>query len=116
MEGDRTGLLIMGREYSYLAVMRTAGGLQLVRPKNRIGDLKTKSVFLRVSMSDGICEFSYSMDGKNFSPAGETFAAKPGVWIGAKVGLFSVGQGYADYDWFRFAPLAQSAQTPARAR
>ena len=79
-------------------------------------DLKTKSVFLRVSMSDGICEFSYSTDGNNFSPAGEPFVAKPGVWIGAKVGLFSLGQGYAEYDWFRFAPHAQSAQTPARAQ
>jgi hypothetical protein len=53
MEGDRSGLLIMGREYSYLAMVRTAGGLQLVRPKNTIHELKTKSVFLRVSMNDG---------------------------------------------------------------
>jgi len=116
MEGDRSGLLIMGREYSYLAIAGTAGGLRLVRPDKTIRELKNKSVFLRVSMSDGICEFSYSTDGKNFSPAGEPFTAKPGVWIGAKVGLFSLGHGYADYDWFRFAPLAQSAQTPARAR
>ena len=116
MEGDRSGLLMMGREYSYLAIAGTAGGLRLVRPDKTIRELKNKSVFLRVSMSDGICEFSYSTDGKNFSPAGEPFTAKPGVWIGAKVGLFSLGHGYVDYDWFRFAPLVQSAQTPARAR
>lgn len=114
MEGDRSGLLIMGREYSYLAIVGTANGLQLVRREKPIHDLKTKSVFLRVSMNEGTCEFSYSTDGNNFSPAGETFVAKPGVWIGAKVGLFSLGQGYAEYDWFRFAPHAQSAQTPAR--
>ena len=115
-EGSRSGLLIMGREHSYLAIVGTAGGLQLVRPEKTIRELKTKSVFLRVSMSEGICEFSYSTDGKSFTPAGETFAAKPGVWIGAKVGLFSLGQGYTEYDWFRFAPLARSAQTPGRAQ
>ena len=33
--------------------------------------------------------------------------AKPGRWIGAKVGLFALGKqpaaefGYADYDWFK---------------
>ena len=69
-------------------------------------------------MNDGVCEFSYSFDGKTFHSAGEKFVAKPGVWIGAKMGLFSVGagEGYADYDWFRFAPHEQSAQTPVRAR
>ncbi len=62
-----------------------------------------------------MCEFSYSTDGKRFEPLGESFAAKPGVWIGAKVGLFAVGaSGYADYDWFRFAPRERSAQTRAR--
>lgn len=117
-EGDRSGLLIMGREYSYLAIVRTANGFQLVRPPDVTRELKTKSVFLRVAVIDGVCEFSYSADGKNFNPLGEKFTAKPGMWIGAKVGLFSIGSknGYAEYDWFRFAPLAQSAQTPARVR
>jgi hypothetical protein len=64
---------------------------------------------------DGRCAFSYSTDGKTFAILGEPFTAKPGVWIGAKVGLFSIGagQGYADYDWFRFSPPEQSAQTRA---
>jgi beta-xylosidase len=120
--GERSGLLIMGRDYSYIAI----DGQRLVRvnyvnaieTENAVVELKRKSVFLRVSVNDGICEFSYSTDGKNFNPLGEKFTAKPGMWIGAKVGLFSIGSknGYADYDWFRIAPLAQSAQTPARAR
>jgi beta-xylosidase len=124
--GQRSGLVIMGRDYSYLAV---TGDSRLIRvvsvdaakgstdKDETIRELKTKSVFLRVSVSDGVCEFSYSLDGRTFNRAGELFTAKQGVWIGAKVGLFSVGgpgQGHADYDWFKFGPLEQSAQTRAR--
>lgn len=116
----------MGRDYSYLAV----AGRLLIRvtcldaakgiadKEEKVAELKTRSVFLRVSVNEGVCEFSYSIDGKTFHSAGEPFTAKQGVWIGAKVGLFSIGEsgrGYADYDWFRFAPPEQSAQTRARA-
>jgi hypothetical protein len=39
---------------------------------------------------------------------GNDFTAQPGVWIGAKVGLFCINpninkrNGFADFDWFRF--------------
>jgi hypothetical protein len=55
----------------------------------------------------GRCHFEYSRDGRKFRPIGESFQAKKGVWIGAKVGLFSLSPnvvpsaGYADFDWFR---------------
>ena len=122
LEGERSGLLMMGREYSYLAV----NGHELIRVSANkeavVAQLKTQSVFLRVSVDEGICEFSYSTDGRTFTPAGEKFTAKPGVWIGAKVGLFSLAPagatvfGYASYSWFRFAPLERSAQTRALAQ
>ncbi len=122
--GQRSGLLIMGRDYSYIAI----DGQRLVRltsidaakglpeTENASVPLKTKFVFLRVSVDDGTCEFSYSTNGRRFEPLGEPFTAKPGVWIGAKVGLFSIGsgRGYADFDWFRFAPPERSSQTRAR--
>jgi len=53
------------------------------------------------------CSFSFSRDGKTFVPLGQSFKARPGQWIGAKVGILAVGKtpaaemGYADYDWFR---------------
>jgi len=118
-EGERSGLLMMGRDYSYLAVTRDARGYRLVRvvcldaPKGGnekqidAVELKNSAVYFRVEMTDdGVCRFSYSFDGKTFAELGETFTAQPGMWIGAKVGLFSIGssQGYADYDWFRFGP------------
>ena len=56
---------------------------------------------------NALCVFSYSIDGKEFIQVGESFAAKKGKWIGAKVGLFAIRKGktyetgYADIDWFR---------------
>ena len=115
-EGERGGLLMMGRDYSYLAVVRSANGLRVVQvrcldaPKNtsekELGavQLKTVRVVLLVDVNEKAeCRFSYSIDGKRFEPLGETFTAQPGMWIGAKVGLFALGSGtgYADFDWVR---------------
>ncbi|HEV8168097.1 MAG TPA: glycoside hydrolase, partial [Pyrinomonadaceae bacterium] len=114
-EGERSGLLMMGRDYSYLAVVRSANGLRVVRvtcldaPKNSsekelgAAELKTSRVVLRLDVNEKAeCRFSYSIDGKRFDPLGGTFIAQPGMWIGAKVGLFAEGtNGYADFDWFR---------------
>ena len=71
--------------------------------------LQMDAVFLRVKVSspDGRCRFSYSVDGNRFESLGKELKAKPGKWIGAKVGLFAVSDmdaepgGYADFDWFR---------------
>lgn len=118
--GDKTGLLIMGLSYSYLAIEKTPSGCCLVKKTciNAEGgdkeveeqkiDCRNNSLILSVKVSEGaVCNFSYSSDGENFMPIGEAFTAKKGKWIGAKVGLFCLtkghGQkaGYADYDWFR---------------
>ena len=121
-KGERSGLLMMGRDYSYVAVHQSSAGLRIVRAtsidaakgspekEDAVEELKVTRVSLRVSVADGaVCHFSYSIDGRKFHPLGERFVARPGVWIGAKVGLFSMGpaatsrRGYADYDWFRFS-------------
>jgi beta-xylosidase len=58
------------------------------------------------------CRFSYSLDGQTFIPMGEEFVSRPGRWVGAQIGLFSIAPtgtpanvatevGYADFDWFR---------------
>lgn len=125
-EGERSGLLIMGRDYSYLAVVRSSSGLRIVRvtcvdaPKNTpekevaAAELKGTSVYLRVETADdAVCEFSYSVDGKEFASLGETFKAQPGMWIGAKIGLFSLGptSGFGAYNWFRFEPRISRMNT-----
>ena len=70
--------------------------------------LTGNNFYLRVRVEEeALCNFSYSVDGKTFSPLGESFSARQGRWIGAKVGIFAIGSGdasemgYADFDWFR---------------
>src|SRR6185503_7571196 len=75
-EGERSGLLMMGRNYSYIAVTRSAAGLRVVHvvcidaakggtEKETAAEVKSSYVYLRVSVvGDAICAFSYSVDGK----------------------------------------------------
>lgn len=119
--GEKTGLLIMGQSYSYLAVEKTQSGYRLIKmlcrnaakkdKENEQGsaDYEGDSILLRVVVSeDAVCNFSYSRDGEEFTSIGAPFTARAGRWIGAKVGLFCLTQGeqqkpgYADFDWFRF--------------
>lgn len=121
--GEKTGLVVMGRDYATLSLVRKSDGLYLVyascmnadkgatEKEQVIEKLTTKELYLRVSIAaSGQCTFSYSTDNKKFKPINEKFTAREGVWIGAKVGLFCIGQqttndaGYADVDWFRVEP------------
>ncbi len=116
----KSGLVIMGREWAFLAMTKTEEGLKLGMYTGSYfqGYDKTKCVesipvdqntcYLKVHVNDKkICTFSYRFDYTEFQPIGEAFTATTGVWIGAKVGLFSINQniseskGYADFDWFR---------------
>ena len=70
-------------------------------------------VFLRVKVAPrGVCTFSYSSDGSQYTDLGRPFTAVNDYWIGAKVGLFCdapAGRhstGHADVDWFRFEPVS----------
>jgi len=119
--GERAGLIIMGMDYSYVAMERAAGGFHLIKAAcNDANDGSKETVeseiagldefaLLRVKVNPGaVCSFSYSKDGKNFASLGKPFTARKGKWIGAKVGLFCLvsgepkESGHADFDWFRF--------------
>lgn len=137
-KGERTGLVVMGMDYAALALENTASGLTLSQvvchgadkgqPEqvNASVGLKEGTVYLRVkfgcdgrkiAQSEGghdllvTCDFSYSTDGRTFSPLGTTFQAREGKWIGTKVGTFCTRPaikandgGWADVDWFRITP------------
>lgn len=137
-KGERTGLVVMGMDYAALVLENTASGLTLSQvvchgadkgqPEqvNASVGLKEGTVYLRVKFgcdgrkivqSEGghdllvTCDFSYSTDGRTFSPLGTTFQAREGKWIGAKVGTFCTRPaikasdgGWADVDWFRITP------------
>ena len=119
--GEQTGLVVMGRSYSSLVLESTPTGVTLRQSGRQHADTKSESVdsqaialpsttvYLRASVvKGGSVRFSYSTDGSRFDSIGAVFQATPGVWIGAKVGLFAISpslqgeHGYADFDWFRF--------------
>jgi len=118
--GETFGLVMMGLDYAYVAIRRTATGYEAVQAGAKDADkgtaervvarvpLRNGVAHLRVAVSDGgQSEFSFSPDGARFTPIGERFTARQGRWIGAKVGLFALTtpgatpRGYADVDYFR---------------
>jgi len=122
-QSKKAGLLIMGNDYSYLAISKNEKGFQVQQaictnaannePEKIIAGeaISGPEVYLRVNVKapDAVCSFSFSEDGINFKPIGRSFTAKPDKWIGAKVGLFCTSRpdvrtgAYADADWFRIS-------------
>lgn len=120
LKNERTGLIIMGESYGYISLVKKEDGLFITlnncedaengKPETEevISRVTGNEMYFRVNVeAGGKYRFSYSEDGRKFKSVGKTFQARPGKWIGAKVGLFATREnksndaGYADYDWFR---------------
>ena len=113
--GERTGLVVMGRDYAAIVLENTENGLVLSQVECKKADagkpetvnestsLADATVYLKarfstdfekISKSEGgsdivvMCEFSYSTDGKRYKKLGAPFQVREGKWIGAKVGTF----------------------------
>lgn len=118
--GDKTGLIVLGKNYAYLAISKGLHGLELqygsclkadqggAEQVQNLQTLPDSTLYFRVDVAPGAqCRFSYSTDGRNFHEVPGYFQAVEGKWIGAKLGLFcrcrryTNDRGYADFDWFR---------------
>jgi beta-xylosidase len=116
---QKAGLIVMGMDYSYVAIEGIKSGFRLAKyscfnaheGKAEVQEAQTRlpgtTLLLRVKVSsEALCDFSFSIDGQRFVSIGRRFKAREGKWIGAKVGLFCVGDGrpgvgHGDFDWFR---------------
>lgn len=121
--GEEAGLMIMGRDYSYISLRKKEQGMYISQTTAFNADdgeeaeevageyTGADEVWLRVEV-DGkkgnvLAQFSYSSDGENFTEFGEAFKVREGGWIGAKMGIFAsrpfenYDSGYADFSWFR---------------
>ncbi|HET7115509.1 MAG TPA: glycoside hydrolase 43 family protein [Hanamia sp.] len=126
LENEKAGLTIMGMSYADLALKKKDGKLYLVysvcenaekgKKENEkvISEVKNGMIYLRVKVAKSKqCQFSYSFDGNQFQNIDDTFTAREGRWIGAKVGLFCTREsqtndsGYADFDWFRVESITK---------
>ena len=119
--GRQAGLVIMGSDYACLSLTSAEQGLTISQKictsadqngQEKIieeAEITHPAVYLRVKITspDAVCTFSYSLDGKEYKDLGTPFHAKPGGWVGAKIGLYCLRDyssepgGYADFDWFR---------------
>lgn len=134
-EGDKAGLIMMGWDYSYIALVKTTDGYELeqvvckdaeqrsteqtiakallknlnnIIKYNYLTKLENIELYYRVTITNGgQCVFSYSTDGKKYQLIGDTFKARQGKWIGAKMGMFVLNKtsnsqrSWIDVDWFR---------------
>jgi beta-xylosidase len=119
-DGEKAGLVVMGTDYSYISIRKENEKLILSQSvclnADREGTeielnqimLSSMTIYLRLTVAnDAMCKFSYSEDNIKFTDIENVFPAKPGKWIGAKVGLFCIGNnsiigtGFVDVDWFR---------------
>jgi beta-xylosidase len=121
---EKAGIVVMGENYAALTIKNSKEGNDVVFvtcDDAGKGDSGTETITAKVQDAvvyfrlivekNAVCRFSYSTDGKQFIPAGTTFKATPGKWIGAKMGLFCTrmsqtnDSGYVDIDWFRLDAL-----------
>ena len=119
-DNEKAGLVVMGTDYACLALKKESGHMFLVYSECISADkgnieqilaelpVKVNTLYIQVKVSkEAACSFAYSQDGRNYQNMDKTFTAKPGRWIGAKIGFFALRQGitndagYADIDWFR---------------
>jgi beta-xylosidase len=119
-DGDRAGLILNAMQYAWLGLRKTVNATQLVyttctpakvrctESTSVVLSSAPASLHLRMNMAEGgIARFSYSTDNTRFIPVGDPFTASKGRWVGAQVGLFSVGEqagagaSSLDVDYFR---------------
>ncbi|MDR1121748.1 MAG: glycoside hydrolase 43 family protein [Dysgonamonadaceae bacterium] len=115
-EADKTGLIVMGWDYSCINIVRKGNDHVLEQiicrnaeqqtPEEIVAQQKISTpnkqtkylyqtpvdevtVYFRLTVKEGaVCTFSYSHDGKDFHSFGKPFPARQGKWIGAKMGFF----------------------------
>ncbi len=132
-DGQFGGLIMMGLDYSALVVKRVGDTFQLLQltckaadkgnaqtetliatlPPTAVDKIQYRpgiheDIYLRMTVNDGMMQFSWSQNGKKFTACGEPFTMREGKWIGAKVGFVSAetdpkaDKGWVEADWIRF--------------
>ena len=131
-DGQYGGVVMMGRDYSALVICRQGDGFLLQRHtcmgadeegteiQQTLATLQPTEcdtipyspaiyldIYLRMTVWDGQCRYSYSLDGKHYKEAGDAFTMRQGKWIGAKFGFVAAchdrkaNRGWLDVDWIR---------------
>lgn len=110
-DGDHTGLLCMGKEFKGIGVCKKGNRHIYIEDdgKRTILEPCRKIVYLRITIDSkqNIHQFSYSTDGKHYTPVGQPFSMHNGHWKGAHIGLYAYNPtesqgGKVQTDYFRY--------------
>jgi hypothetical protein len=123
LPGEEAGWGILGTDYARIALQKDSNGLvlQYIQCEQADQDKAEKvlycqgftgqDLYLRLSVSpDEKAIFSYSFDGQNFLDLPKAFAMKPGKWVGARLGFFSLRNkwkndaGFLGIHWIKIEP------------
>ena len=111
-EGQRAGLTLFGVRPSWIGVVRSSGinrlAIAIEGDETPGPRLAGSTVVLAADISEGqIVRYSYSIDGRRFTPLGDpSWLARFSWWKGSRPGVFTFKRGPADagaidIDWFR---------------
>ncbi|WP_157163186.1 glycoside hydrolase family 43 protein [Actinoalloteichus spitiensis] len=121
--GERTGLAVLGERYAWIGLHHTEDGTDLVLRLHLGGDDHERDL-LRTPLPAGVrrvglavrvrpearCQFHVHLGGEGWREVGEEFTARPGRWVGARLGVFALAPahatatGHADLPFFRVGP------------
>lgn len=123
--GELAGLAMIGGQYAYLALERTASGMRLVyvlsegkAHEENIAEeaaVDTDHITLRLTLTpvdthSANAQFAYSADGSAFTEIGMPYSPARHTWVGARLGLFAMGDGgFAKFGPFAVTPLEGNA-------
>lgn len=119
--GEKAGLAMIGGQYAYLAIEKTEAGQRLVYVLSggkaheetvaTEAPLASSGVTLRLTLTpidthSANAQFAYSADGETFAEIGEPYSPARHTWVGARLGLFAMGNGgTAQFGPFAVTPI-----------
>ncbi|HEY8964843.1 MAG TPA: hypothetical protein VIM58_00255, partial [Candidatus Methylacidiphilales bacterium] len=109
-DGQVAGLCHYGRGFSGIVVCQENGSRYVEsrtdQGKQRVAPLEKARIWFRSEWDlQGVSQFSYSLDGETFTPAGEPYKMTWGDYRGDRVGLFTYNDtaaGWVDFSHFEY--------------
>ena len=121
---ERFGLIMFGSDYAYISLVKKYNQIFIIVKENIKADknneetevaafpVKGNNFYLEIMVEKGgICHFKFSDNEERLTTVEKSFIAKPGRWVGAKIGMFCLRNnitndaGFADVDWFRIEKI-----------
>ena len=109
-DGQEAGLSHFAKTFASLSIVQQGSARTLSANNNGTRtagpEIEQPAVWLRSTWAfDGASQFSYSLDGKTFTPIGDPYQLTWGSYRGDRVGLFTVNSkvtGWVDVDSFQY--------------